>query len=271
MKYKYQVLVSALNAKDEQLYSEMNLSSNAIVINQCKDEKTNKVSMHGHDVVFIHSMERGVGKSRNLAIKNSEAEIIEFADDDMIFVKDHEKLALSEFENHPEADIILFSLNSLNPQRPLLKISSFQRVGLRKAMKYGCARIAVRSDKLLNSGVHFSELFGGGARYGSGEDTLFLLNCLRAGLKIYESPIKIADVKQDTSTWFNGYNEKYYRDKGALYAAMFPQRCYFYAIVTSVKRKSETFSRLHILKLYFEGIKDYKRERATEGVYNNKY
>lgn len=260
MSAKYQVLVAALQADDKKLYADMHLSSDAVIVNQCEDDIKYEEKINGSQVLFIHSKERGVGKSRNMAVTNSAADIIEFADDDMIFVKDHEKLVMDEFRKHPEADLILFSLDSLNPERPLLKIDSFQRVGYRKAVKYGCARIAVRRKKLIDSGVVFSELFGGGAKYGSGEDTVFLLDCLRAGLHLYESPAKVADVKQDTSTWFKGYSEKYYRDKGALFAAMFPKFCYIYAGLTAAKNREGQYSRMQTIKFYIEGIRQYKQE-----------
>lgn len=264
MEQKYQVLVAALNADDLNLIQEMHLSSDAVIVNQCGEERTEEKLLNGHRVKLVHTTDRGVGKSRNLAVKTSDADIIEFADDDMVFTEDYAGIVLKEFAACPEADLIVFSIESLNPDRPLLKIQSFGRIGYRKAMKYGCARIAVRRDRLISSGVLFSEFFGGGARYGSGEDTLFLMDCLRAGLRIYESPRKVADVKQDTSTWFKGFNEKYYRDKGALFAAVFPLNCYLYSLLTALKRKDSKFSRPRVLKLYLEGIREYKKETRNQ-------
>lgn len=260
MSRQFQILVAALQAKDRQLYVDMHISADAVIVNQCEDNNICEEQICDANVLFIHSSDRGVGKSRNTAIMNSDAEIIEFADDDMIFVRDHDKLVINEFETHPEADLIIFSLDSLNPDRPLLKILSFRRIGYRKAMRYGCARIAIRRDKLINSGVVFSELFGGGAKYGSGEDTLFLLDCIKAGLHVYESPTKVADVKQNNSTWFKGYNEKYYKDKGALFAAMFPKLCYLYAGLSSIKNQNSNIRFVKRMKLYINGIKEYKKD-----------
>ena len=90
------------------------------------------------------------------------------------------------------------------------------------------------------------------------------MDCLRAGLRIYESPRKVADVKQDTSTWFKGFNEKYYRDKGALFAAVFPLNCYLYSLLTALKRKDSKFSRPRVLKLFLEGIREYKKETRNQ-------
>ena len=132
MRKGYQVLVAALNADDLDLYKNMHLSSDAVVVNQCSDESIHETELNGNKVTFVHSKDRGVGKSRNLAVQLSDADIIEFADDDMIFVNEHETIVADEFSAHPEADLIVFSLESLNPERPLLKISRFCRIGKRK-------------------------------------------------------------------------------------------------------------------------------------------
>ncbi len=52
--------------------------------------------------------------------------------------------------------------------------------------------------------------------YSWGEDTLFLKELIEKGLKLYKSPIRIASVDMSDSTWFKGYNEKYFKDKGHL-------------------------------------------------------
>ena len=77
---------------------------------------------------------------------------------------------------------------------------------------------------------------------------MFLQDCIRAGLKIYRSPIKVADVKQESSSWFEGYTEKYYVDKGALFAAALPRLCYIYALISAIKTNSNNFNKNEIFK-----------------------
>lgn len=87
-------------------------------------------------------------------------------------------------------------------------------------MKYGAVRIAVRTNKLRQANIYFSLLFGGGAMYSSGEDSLFIAECIRKGLTIYTNPSVIGYVSQEESTWFKGYTDKYFIDKGVLYASL---------------------------------------------------
>lgn len=86
--------------------------------------------------------------------------------------------------------------------------------------KYGAARIAFRRKAVHFSGVMFHTMFGGGCRYSCGEDTLFLRDCLRKGLRIYGIPASIAQIDDSSSSWFQGYSDKYFQDKGILYYAL---------------------------------------------------
>ena len=114
---------------------------------------------------------------------------------------------------------------------------------------------------MLYNSISFSLLFGGGARYGSGEDSLFLQECFKAGMKVYRSPIKVADIRQDTSSWFTGYNDKYYRDKGALFAALLPKGCRIYAFLTAIKYRKPLKETMRILKLMCEGINEFEKRK----------
>lgn len=258
----YQLLISTMHRTDDTILEKMRICSDAIVINQCDYFDKKNIEHNGHQIMFFSFDERGVGLSRNSAMMRATADIIEFADDDMIFTDSYREVVLREFEAHPEADAILFSVESLNPERPLLKIHKFARVRRREALKYGCARLAIRREKVLYNNIAFSLLFGGGAKYGSGEDTLFLQDCLRAGLRIYKSPVKVADITQEDSTWFHGYTEKYFTDKGALFAAAMPKMCYAYALATAMCSSIPGFGKLTVFRLYVKGARNFKKTQS---------
>lgn len=255
---RLETLVATMNQEDFSLIERMNIQSDAIIINQWDRNKISEFNVDNKHIKFLSLKERGVGLSRNTALMRSTADIVVFADDDMIYVKDYQELIIKEFEKNPKADIILFSLESLNKDRPLLRINKEGRVSRREALKYGCARVAARREVLHKKNIYFSLLFGGGAKYSCGEDTIFLQDCLKKGLCIYKSTIKIANVKQDTSTWFNGYNEKYYFDKGVLIATIMPQLCWIYATVTIIKEwKKNKINKTKLMYIY-KGIEHKK-------------
>ena len=254
----YQLLVSTMNQSDFRIVERMNIHSDALIINQTDHFGYDVKHINGYEIQMLSFAERGVGLSRNSAMMRSDAEIIEFADDDMVFENNHRELVVAEFDKHPKADAILFSIHSMNPQRPLLDISKFCRVGRRKALKYGCARLAVRRERVIYNNLSFSLLFGGGCKYGSGEDTVFLQDMLKEGLKIYQSPVLVAQVRQEDSSWFKGYTEKYFFDKGALFAAALPKLCKPYALMTALKSGRKADRRIAYRKMK-EGIRDFRK------------
>lgn len=256
-----QVLVATMHQTDHSLLQKMNIQSDAIVVNQSDRNDFEEFNYQEHKIRFLSFAERGVGLSRNNALMRARADIVLFADDDMVYVNDYPSLVIREFENNPKADVILFGLESLNKDRPLLEINTKQKISRLEALKYGCARVAARRERLLTRNIWFSHLFGGGARYSSGEDTIFLQDCIKRGLKIYKSPVKIAYVKQEGSSWFNGYNNKYYFDKGVLMATIMPVFCWMYAFATALKaaiKKREGICCSDILRSLFDGIKHQK-------------
>lgn len=256
---KFQVLVSTMHRNDFSLFSEMNIQTDAVFINQTDREGSCETQYNGHRISWYDVSERGVGKSRNMAFEKSEADIILFADDDMIYRDGFEADVLSVFEKNPDAGMVVFNIKSLNPERPEYNIERQKTLNLFNCMRYGACRFAVRREAYIKNGLGFSLLFGGGAKYGAGEDNLFIARCIQKKMKVIASPVLLGDVKQESTTWFTEYNEKYFRDKGALFCAMFGKTALFYLFLLEAKKggyyKKPLFKRL---KWEHEGIKEYK-------------
>lgn len=237
----------------------MNIDSDTIIINQCDKFDYQEFSRKGNMIKFLSFKERGIGLSRNTAFMRSDADICLFSDDDVEYIDGYEKIIIDEFNSNPNADIIFFNLPSKNPNRPEYLAKKFSRVRFYNSLRYGAFRIAIRRDKLIKSNISFSLLFGGGAKYSSGEDSLFVHQCIKAGLRAYSSPRVIGSVKQEESTWFNGYNEKFFYDKGALFKYLSPNM-YYLLIIQFILRKYQSFknnkSRLELIKITFNGTKD---------------
>lgn len=210
-----ELLISAVNAEPEKLIEKMKVSSNAVLINQCGHDEKDEL---GNVRVFSYA-EKGVGASRNRAIENSKGDILLFSDDDIVYDEGYEKKVLDEFAKHPEADGLFFNIRVNENRRTYWNID-FKRVHIWNGGRYPAYSIAVKRDKLLKAGVKYSHLFGGGAKYSCGEDSLFIKDCLKAGIKMFRTPVEIGEeVSRESgeSTWFTGYNEKYFFDRGVLY------------------------------------------------------
>lgn len=255
---KLQVLLSVMHQTNHDILSRANIQSDAIVINQTDICKKEVFQYEGSTIQFLSFDERGVGLSRNNALMRADADIAVIADDDIRYVDGYEQKILHAFEKQPDADMIVFNVPSNNPDRPSYHIKKSGRVRLHNCLRYGAYRMAFRVDKIRQKNIYFSLLFGGGAKYSSGEDSLFIYEIIKSGLKVYRSPVVIGSVDQQSSTWFEGYTDKFFRDKGALFRALSP-RLHHLLILQYILRRREPFpdsiTPMHALKCMYAGAK----------------
>ncbi len=104
---------------------------------------------------------------------------------------------------------------------------------------YGSVCITFRLKSIQKANIFFNVLFGSGSIYESGEESLWLREARKKGLKVYLYPAVIASVDYSKSTWFRGYNEKFFYDKGAFLAAAYPflKRVFKYYYVIRLRKK----------------------------------
>ena len=84
-----------------------------------------------------------------------------------------------------------------------------------QTMKVSSWQISFRREKLLEAGVWFDELLGAGTGNGAEEELKFLLDCQHAGVQLWYVPEAIASVAQESSTWFAGFDETFFENRGA--------------------------------------------------------
>ncbi len=213
---KIQVLVAAMGQRDYSLIEKMNITTDAIVGNQCDRNSVESFERGGHSYMYLNFAERGVGLNRNNSLMRADCEVCLFADDDMVYVDGYAELVERAFSELTQADVIVFNLIEKTPTRSV--IERVHRVRWYNYLRYGTARVAARFAPIKLNGIYFNQCFGGGTPHSHGEDNLFLTACLRAGLKIYAYPAYIAELTEERpSTWEGAYDEKYLRDQGVLY------------------------------------------------------
>ncbi len=217
-----EVLCTTMHGDDFSLVEKMNIASDAVFANQTDRTAYETLETDGHLIRMVSTETRGVGINRNTALMHAKGDILLFADDDIRYRDGYRDAVLSAFESIPDADMIVFGMN-------LSKGGEVTRLGPGKAgilpiwrlMRYGAVHIAVRKSSLDKANIWFSTLFGGGAEYSHGEDSLFLREAHKKGLHIYGHPYCLGECKNDESTWFCGYDKEYFFDQGALYRALF--------------------------------------------------
>ncbi len=215
-----QLLVAAVGRSPRELAEEMRIDSDAIIVSQGEHYGYEEVEWKNHTLRYFAMAERGVGLSRNHSLMRAGADISLFADEDIHYESGYEKAVLTAFAEHPEADMLLFNVQAM-PGRETYHNDSFGRVHWYNCGRYPTYSFAVRTERVHRKNITFSLLFGGGARYSNGEDSLFIRDCLRAGLKVYKVPVTIGHEKVRESTWFSGYNTKFFFDRGVLYRYLY--------------------------------------------------
>ena len=211
-----QVLVSAVEQNMAALVEKMNISTPAVVVNQCDSYGYEEMEHNGAEIRCFSMPERGVGLSRNTALLHADAEICLFSDEDITLTGDYAEEMEKAYREIPDADMILFNVK-VSPKRRTYWNTDIHRVNYRNYGRYPAYSISGKLDSLRRANVGYSLLFGGGAKYSNGEDSLFLRDCLRAGLHIYTHTICIGEEKERESTWFHGYTQKFFHDRGVLY------------------------------------------------------
>lgn len=259
-----QLLVSAMHAQPKELAGRMNISSDALIINQTDRFSYDEFEHNGHRIRCYSLAEKGVGLSRNNALLRADHDISLFADEDIVYKDGYESLVLSAFNKHPEADMLLFNMEVAEARRTY-HISEFGRVRLHNCGRYPTYSFAVRTHKLHAANITFSLLFGGGARYSNGEDSLFIRECIKKGFRVYKTPVTLGRETERESTWFEGYHDKFFFDRGVLYHYLYGRLAKPIAVRFLWKHKNVMCRELPVGKAYElmgRGIKEGRKQES---------
>ncbi len=268
---RLQILISAVNKDPDSLIPSMGLESDAVLVNQITDDKAQEavseadIEAYFGDIraLVLTRHEKGVGLSRNTALLHSDREIIQFGDDDIIYEDGYAARIVAEFDAHPEADVLLFNVKAQEGRETYWN-RDFARVSWMNYGRYPAYAICARQDKLLKSGVRYSLLFGGGAPYMNGEDTLFLHDCLKAGLNVYRTPVVLGHEKKSESTWFKGYTDKFFFDRGVLYHFLYGNLAFLWGFRFLFKNRKQMCKDKGLLKCYGLLLKGARHGRTIE-------
>ena len=259
---KFQVLLSILKMDDISYIDSLKITGDAVVINQCEDTLSENIirrSVNGSDqaVTYVKTTERGLSRSRNMAIANAEAEICILCDNDVVYVDGYEELITKEFDKRPDADIIVFYIK--RKEKPVPNYSEERRMDYLSVLKIFSPEIAFRRDRI--SDLSFDEDFGAGSgKYIMGEENIFLYDALKKGKHIYYLPIQIAELKEVESTWFSEYDERFFISRGANYAAMSKIWSHVLIMQFALRKRAlytNKLSTASAIKCMYKGRKEY--------------
>ena len=262
---KLEVLMSCMHQTDDHLVAASRLTGDAVIINQCAQESYSEYPTEAGLTRMFSTTQRGLTKSRNMAIREARADICMICDDDEQFEPDYQDKILQAYRDLPQADIIIFKIGNV-PTRSFE--DRVQQLRFPQTMKVCSVQISFRRQRLLDAGVAFDELLGAGTGNGAEEELKFLLDSQRAGLTIYYVPVQIASVIQDQSVWFNGFTEEFFENRGATtrYILGAPLACIYglYYILRKRKLYQQNLSAPRALRAIFRGILNDKISKQAK-------
>lgn len=254
-----EVLISTMHEKSIDCYQRFNLKTDALIINQTDHNSYEEKIVDGNKIRMISTTTRGLGVSRNMALLNSTANIVVFCDDDEVFEDDYKDKILEEFEKHPNVDFFVFKTIIYQDGEEIIKVREEKDLAIYNSLRYGSVHFAFKREVQRRKNIWISTYFGAGTPNGSGEDSIFISDCLRSGMKVRTSDKLIAKVYNDDSSWFEGFNDKFFYDKGKLSKALFPKTYKLY-IEQFLRRHKEMTRKIDLKtarKLMLAGARDF--------------
>lgn len=269
---KVELLMSVMHQIDFSLLKQSKMFGNVLVINQCGKDAYREEQNDEYKWRMISNTERGLSKSRNLAIDNAQGEICKLCDDDETLVDNYQEIIIRAYEELPDADVIIFNLNRINYKMKKTYYTIEAKRPAPKYRSYGSPMITFKLESIREHNIKFNEDFGSGSKFGGGEDNLFLRDLRQAGLKIYEYPdvISTIDYSRFESNWFHGYTDKYFYNQGVFNQYVKPNQWLSqieWGVYESFKLRGEKLNPFKIIKWRFAGAWGYKHGKLSYEEY----
>ena len=276
-----EVLMSTLELKNEKEYIEKiekaQIKTNVTIVNQKKELKKKEIKktiQKPKSKRYIKKdkierkiytyQEKGASKSRNKLIELAKGDICIFADDDIIYEKNYEEIIKKAYKENPEAEGIFFYVENISTEREENKRIKHKRTQFLDVMKLRIYELSLKKEtieKIKEKNIKFNTNFGPGTKITKGEDTIFLADLIKNKIKLYNVNEEIGITESQKSSWFNGINEKYLFDQGAIFKKIAP-KTYWILIIQYVIRKyklyKENFTIWEATKIMIKGSKEIK-------------
>lgn len=205
--------------QDKSIVERTRVQTNAVVINQCDEDGVSEydfINSYGKKchVKFISTRERGLSRSRNMAIRNCDDDICIVCDDDEELCDGYEDIILEGYHYYKSATVVTFKLNREYKYNRIYPPPPGVRHSLASILRTNSLEITFKRENVVSKKIFFDEMMGSGTGNGSGEEEKFLIDIRRSGLQLFFYAKTIATVHKGVSQWFNGYDAEYFYNKG---------------------------------------------------------
>jgi glycosyltransferase involved in cell wall biosynthesis len=268
MKPKISFLISTLGKNPKTLHNLLNDLSKqtlknfeVVIVAQISDKSNEDVlrktigSVSGiNHLTLIVSNSLGLSKSRNVALRHGNGEMLIFCDDDCRYPTHTAQTVANDMLRYPEFDILTYQI-SFDPNGRLFKDYPHNAIQhtVRSLMKVSSIEITIRKNVVEKEGDIFDERYGLGTSNRTGAENIMLLDLYKKGYLMAYLPKPIVYHPRETSAHGKLNIEDIAFAKGAMFRRMFGivgvvPAIYFVMIRLSTKRKLK-FSVAHFIPL----------------------
>lgn len=253
---KIHVLMSTCDKKDldSLMLKEKNITKDYVIVNQLiKSNDSVQCKKSG----FYSYDEKGLSLSRNRLIEHVNEGIGIITDDDITFAENYLELVKDAYERHPEADVITFNIMIGDEEKGN---TSYHKHNFISIMSIVSCQISFKVERVKEKNIKFNENFGLGSTFKSGEENIFLNECLKAGLTLIHIPYVICyHPKEDTTG--DVWNRELIKSKGALSYNLLGWKNFLFLLYFLFTKKKYYINQVTMTEFcmcYKQGIREYK-------------
>lgn len=258
-----EILIATKDRKNLDFLSQMfpfkPFSNYAIlIINQ---SEINVLKSDFSSVRVINTNEKGLSKSRNMAIRNATKKICLIADDDVIYFPNFENAIINAFNQNLNASIITFNHQRIGKNNPQNSSQKGYKHDLKSIWGVSSIEIAFQLNVIKENNLFFDEYFGLGSFFETAEEFLFLKNAIELNINPYFSPSIIVSHPLLSSGNNQGDDKLiyaraalFYKTKG-IFVYLWLLKYVFFLVQNNYIKRNECVKKY---KIGLSGIRKYK-------------
>ena len=205
-----------------------------------------------NDFRIFRSATRGLSINRNLGLSHATAPLVLLSDDDNDYRPEEISKVMEAAERHPDTDV--FSFRYRSEVNPIEFLPEMADLGNPPSGYYPISfLLAFRREAIEKAGIRFNTRFGIGAEFPSGEEDLFLCDCLRAGLKGLYIPETVVGHEGTTTSMRDSRKDSFAMTKGAVHAYIHPHTWPLRMLTHSMREASGIRGRWRYCRLWIKG------------------
>lgn len=250
------VLISCMYQNDTSIIAKTNIQTDVVVVNQCDRDEiqefdfTNRMGNSCHAKI-VNTTQRGLSRSRNMAIENAWGDICLLCDDDEKLEDDYEKIIKEAYKHQTDRSVILFIVERKDLPKGKKYPDNERKVDFKQILQSSSVQVTFKRDIIREKNIQFDILLGSGSGNGGGEDNKFLIDARKANLGIYYVPQIIGAVMPGKSLWFKGFTKQYMIDRGwTTRRSLGTSRGFVYITLFALKHRKQYQESLNFFSAY---------------------